>query len=320
MVTELSSNWKKLQSILKNEAPIIDSKKRTDISTDRLNNSLAKRRRLNTNVQRSTISKKPTSATKMNSKLDEELDETELIKSYPNPPSVASLNSWAKANDISSSDLVEAYGDILEKKNVTYPDVINEGLREKVEIGKYVGVDCEMVGVGKRDMSVLARISIVNFHGIQVYDSYVKPREFVTNWRSDVSGITPKKMMHAREFTEVQANVAAIIKNRIVVGHALWNDFRVLELTHPKKDTRDTSLFAGFRQISHSNSPSLKVLAKKVLGLDIQSGQHSSIEDARATMFIFRRYKAAFDAEHIQRYPNKSLASSSSRTKKKKRK
>ena len=36
----------------------------------------------------------------------------------------------------------------------------------------------------------------------------------------------------------------------------------------------------------------LKVLAKRELGLDIQSGEHSSVDDARAALYLY--HKAPF--------------------------
>jgi RNA exonuclease 4 len=198
-------------------------------------------------------------------------------------------------------------------------DKINGGLSTDVEVGKYVGIDCEMVGVGgDEDRSVLARVSLVNFHGTQVYDSFVRPKEFVTDWRTHVSGISPKDMATARSFEGVQADVAAILKDRIIVGHAIKNDLEAMMLGHPKKDIRDTSKFSGFRKYSAGKTPSLKKLAREVLGVDIQGGEHSSIEDARATMLLFRRHKSAFDVEHAARFPTHAPGSSTRPKKKKK--
>jgi len=64
----------------------------------------------------------------------------------------------------------------------------------------------------------------------------------------------------------------------------------------------------------------LKKLAKEILGVDIQGGEHSSIEDARATMLLFRRHKSAFDIEHALRFPTHAPGSSSKPKKKKKAK
>jgi len=60
---------------------------------------------------------------------------------------------------------------------------------------KVVGMDCEMVGVGEEGTdSVLARVSIVNQYGEPIYDSYVAPKEKVTDYRTYVSGIRPSHL------------------------------------------------------------------------------------------------------------------------------
>ncbi|KAH8593431.1 ribonuclease H-like domain-containing protein, partial [Bisporella sp. PMI_857] len=316
MAPELSSNWKKLQEKLKEESKASKDKKRKAIPTERQLNSIAKKRRLEGNPEGTRPLAKPR-VKKMGNTIAapvaKELDTA-------NAPS-ASLALWAEDNDISAKDLAAAYGDSLKDTTVqgAQADKVNSGLFQDVDIGKYVGIDCEMVGVGgEEDRSVLARVSIVNFHGTQVYDSFVKPREYVTDWRTHVSGVSPKNMATARTFDEVQEDVAKILKDRIVVGHAVRNDLEALMLGHPKKDIRDTSRFSGFRKYSAGKTPSLKKLAKEVLGVEIQDGQHSSIEDARATMLLFRRYKSAFDMEHAKQFPTYPPGSSANSKKKKK--
>lgn len=167
----------------------------------------------------------------------------------------------------------------------------------KQEIGKYLAIDCEFVGVGPGgEQSELARVSIVNFHGHIIYDEFVKPRERVTDWRTFVSGIRPSDMHKAIPFKQAQNDVAKILKDRILVGHAVHHDLEALYLTHPKRDIRDTSMHLPFKQkYSRGKTPSLKKLALEILGLDIQSGEHSSVEDARATMLIFKSDKKGFE-------------------------
>ena len=317
MAPELSSNWKRLQATLKKESKTREEKKRNAFPTERQQNTLAKRRRLEGRPVQPSL-KKITSKKMggmMSSQAVKAEDATETAPS-------ASLALWAEDNDISARDLAEAYGGSMKDTSVqgAQADQINGGLSKNVEIGKYVGIDCEMVGVGgDEDRSVLARVSIVNFHGIQVYDSFVRPKEFVTDWRTYVSGVSPKDMASARSFEEVQAEVSVILKERVIVGHAIKNDLEAMMLGHPKKDIRDTSKFSGFRKYSAGKTPSLKKLAKEVLGVDIQGGEHSSIEDARATMLLFRRHKSAFDVENATRFPTQA-PESSTRPKKKKRK
>lgn len=53
-----------------------------------------------------------------------------------------------------------------------------------------MALDCEMVGVGPMGVeSTLARVSIVNYHGVTVLDRFVRPREKVTDYRTWVSGV-----------------------------------------------------------------------------------------------------------------------------------
>lgn len=316
MAPELSSNWKRLQATLKKESNDSSERKRKPVPTERQQNTNAKRRRLEGKPVQAPVKK--IARRKMGGMMSSQ--DAELKDASQTAPS-ASLALWAEDNDISAKDLAEAYGGSTKDTTIqgAEADEINGGLSADVEIGKYVGVDCEMVGVGgEEDRSVLARVSIVNFHGTQVYDSFVRPKEFVTDWRTHVSGVSSKDMATARSFEEVQADVAAILQDRIAVGHAIRNDLEALILSHPKKDIRDTSKFSGFRKYSAGKTPSLKKLAKEVLGVDIQGGEHSSIEDARATMLLFRRHKSAFDVEHAAKFPTHAPGSSG-RPKKKKR-
>jgi len=109
-----------------------------------------------------------------------------------------------------------------------------------------MAIDCEMVGVGPNGAeSSVARVSIVNWHGAVVLDVYVKQRERVVDYRTKYSGIRAEHMLNgtaaacvrdlaltiialAKSFDEVQKQVADLIKDRILVGHAVHNDLKVL--------------------------------------------------------------------------------------------
>jgi RNA exonuclease 4 len=49
-------------------------------------------------------------------------------------------------------------------------------------------------------------------------------------------------------------------------------------------------------------TPSLKGLVEKLLGVEIQTGRHDSVEDARATMALFRLEKESFEREVAKIY------------------
>ncbi|XP_059171798.1 uncharacterized protein LOC131952887 isoform X2 [Physella acuta] len=161
-----------------------------------------------------------------------------------------------------------------------------------------VAMDCEMVGVGPRgEDSILARVSIVNHFGVCLYDTFVLPREKVTDYRTFVSGVTPENLATGEEFTIVQKKVSDIIKGRILVGHALRHDLQVLFLTHPHKMIRDTSKYKPFRDLFKGKIPSLKKLTEKLLNVTIQEGEHSSIQDAQATMRLYTMHRQKWEKE-----------------------
>lgn len=93
-----------------------------------------------------------------------------------------------------------------------------------------------MVGVAPNGRAnMLARVSIVNEKGEIIMDKYVKPTQPVMDYRTKFSGITPTHLEHAHNFADVQAEVSRIKFNRILVGHAIHNDLRVLKMEHPKR-------------------------------------------------------------------------------------
>jgi hypothetical protein len=67
--------------------------------------------------------------------------------------------------------------------------MLKEKIQEEIK-SKYVALDCEMVGLGEGGkQSALARCSIVNFDGEKLYDEFVRPPGFVTDFRTQWSGV-----------------------------------------------------------------------------------------------------------------------------------
>ncbi len=306
---DLSSNWKKLQATLQGDTSRPPKRKANEHALQPQSNGIKRVRTklVSTpeaeNAGRVTIKKQRSKPRDMGFGSSKE--------SALSTKSSASLTLWAENNDISAKDLAQAYGTSI--KSTSLPSLsdtaldnakINEGLSSTAEAGKYIAIDCEMVGVGPdpEKESALARVSIVNYHGHQIYDSFVLPKEPVTDYRTFVSGITSQLLRSARTLEIVQADVAQLLDGRILVGHAIRKDLDMLLLGHPKRDIRDTSRYPPFRQYAAGRTPGLKKLAKEILGIDIQSGEHSSVEDARATMLLYRKEKDGFEADHAKKW------------------
>ncbi|KAM9271596.1 RNA exonuclease 4 [Morus bassanus] len=170
-----------------------------------------------------------------------------------------------------------------------------------------IAMDCEMVGVGpKGEDSIVARVSLVNQFGKCIYDKYVKPTEKVTDYRTAVSGISPENINTGEDFKTVQKEVADILNGRILVGHALHNDLKVLFLDHPKKKIRDTQRYKPFRQRVKNARPSLKLLCERLLNVQVQTSEHCSIQDAQAAMRLYTLEKKKWEAAVKNKSNNKN--------------
>ncbi|CAI2722606.1 unnamed protein product [Schistosoma spindalis] len=166
-----------------------------------------------------------------------------------------------------------------------------------------IALDCEMVGVGLKNSNALGRISIVDYEGEVLCDVIVKPEEEICDYRTTWSGIREEDMSRAMPYSYVRELVEKVIHNRIVVGHMLKNDFSVLNMKHPPHLVRDTcrvpypKLLAGFPT---KPAVGLRALTLRLFGINIQDAEHCSIEDARASMAIYRLVKDIWEADLLK--------------------
>ncbi|CCI48773.1 unnamed protein product [Albugo candida] len=188
----------------------------------------------------------------------------------------------------------------------TATKLLQKELKKESMIAKWIkksdilAMDCEMVGVGTDGrQDALARCSIIDFDGNVLFDRTVSPVEKVTDYRTRVSGIRPRSFKNAISFSQCLKEVGALLKDKIVVGHALKNDFQALMLSHPKRQTRDTARYRPYMRYRKNGTKllprSLKTLAAEFLKRSIQEGEHDSVEDARAALELYKRQQ--FDWE-----------------------
>lgn len=177
----------------------------------------------------------------------------------------------------------------------------NNALRTSIPFLKHtkiVALDCEMVGVGEKKSSALARCTIVSYNGDVVYDSYINPGQRVTDYRTRWSGIRPWHLKSAIPLEVACNDIKKLLTSKIVVGHDLSNDFHVLGFSHPPHERRDTAKYKNLRRLAGLTcQPSLRVLAHRLLGRRIQRGSHCSLEDARAAMDVYKLIEEEWEGE-----------------------
>ena len=144
---------------------------------------------------------------------------------------------------------------------------------------------------------MLARVSLVDYDGRIVYDAYVKPREEVIDYRLSITGLTKEILSRRGEpFKNVQSRVKEFLRNKVVVGHAIHHDFEALGMERPEEYlVRDTCLFPPLRPPKRKSTPSLRLLAEYWLEKVVQAESHSSVEDARTAMSLYKRFQADWD-------------------------
>lgn len=175
-----------------------------------------------------------------------------------------------------------------------------------------VAIDCEMVGVAgpgydPRDRSTisnaLCRVSIVLFSddgSLRVgLDTWVDVQEEIVDFRTAVTGIDEQTYARKKKkvpFANARAKVLSLISRKIVVGHAVWNDFEVLSISHPWDLVRDTALYAGLRPMWRRGlMPSLQLLARHWLQEEVQLGVHDSVEDAAVALRLYKMHEEEWE-------------------------
>ena len=186
-------------------------------------------------------------------------------------------------------------------------------VRRLIPKEKLIALDCEMVGVGPGGrISALARCSIVDYDCNVLYDAYIKPELEIHSYRTPWSGIRKHHMDDAIPFTEAQQLIASMLKGKILIGHSLRFDLCVLKLGHPQNDIRDTSMYRGLRELSGmtfsaGQHPGLKKLTKVLFGHSIQTGEHCSVEDAKATMNLYKLVEKQWEEERMATFSDRDF-------------
>ncbi|KAL7535710.1 hypothetical protein ACHAWF_005240 [Thalassiosira exigua] len=215
---------------------------------------------------------------------------------------------FPRINDLLSEHAARARLDEERAKRKAVDDVLPPS-----ETGRYVAVDCEMVGVGSDGRrSALARASAVDWDGNVLLDAFVRVPERVTDFRTRVSGVRPKDIDARNEGAmdpdEARDAVGKLLEGRVLVGHALKNDLAALMLSHPRSEVRDTARYKPFMRATGRSGGKLRPrklrdLVREHVGKRIQEeGQaHCSVDDARANMELFRCVRAPWEKELTQK-------------------
>lgn len=246
-----------------------------------------------------------------------------LLSSSTLSPCEVSLYSDFPRNTQLQTNRAE-YFQTMSVRSESYKRVRESLRRERVsarEGERVFAIDCEMVQTNRG--SELARVTVLadregwytgvsstenvfddgDDDSVVVLDTFVRPSLPVTDYKTQWSGITAESLAGVTvSLLQVQVALLGLISaEAIVVGHSLDSDLQALRLVHGR--TVDTACLyphpRGF-PLRHK----LKLLAKEILGLDIQTQHnrnkrganskntpigHDSVEDARTALKLVIR-------------------------------
>lgn len=105
------------------------------------------------------------------------------------------------------------------------------------------------------------------------------PEAKITDYLTRHSGIRPEHLKRPDVITleDARERLKVLLKDRVLVGHALWNDMEVLGISHPRERIRDTARLRSLK--TGKGLRKLRDIAFELLGMEIQSGKggHDSV-------------------------------------------
>ncbi len=160
----------------------------------------------------------------------------------------------------------------------------------------------------------LGRVSVLRIggedEGIPFIDDYITINEPIVDYVTQYSGfeegdLDPRRSKHALVSLKIAYKKLWLLLNLgcIFVGHGLGNDFREINMHVPEEQINDTVDL--FLHRDNQRRLRLAVLAEHLLGEEVQTGNHDSIEDARTALRIWRKYQEFEEAGIVERMINR---------------
>lgn len=174
----------------------------------------------------------------------------------------------------------------------------------------FLAIDCEMIQTRKSN-NFPARFSIVGYYGKQLLNVFIEPDSNVVNWRTSKSGMSlevyeragdEEKVVELWEAVDMIEELLAKY-HAILVGHNIISDLRALGINDMPEDSYlDTQKLGRYKNECGGNWLKRLVEAYFNVRIQYQSSGHDPLEDARASMMLFRTFQREFHAVNELEY------------------
>ena len=160
----------------------------------------------------------------------------------------------------------------------------------------------EMVGQKMRHTLLLASVAILNYEGEILLNTRVTPTKKVWRYHPSITGFTARSLRNQRKEAEVKREIKELVRDRILVGHDLSSDLKVLEIDlNQLCGIRDLSTSLVLKEIMGTDKPRLKLadVAEKLLNQTLRTTIdkdgtmtnvcHSALEDVLVISSIYKK-------------------------------
>lgn len=183
----------------------------------------------------------------------------------------------------------------------------------------YFVLNCELVSIG-HDSSAVARVTMINWDGEVVLDTFVQVPVPVTDFRD--TGISPELISssnrHAMSFAKVRLTVHQILKGKILIGYNLQEHLTALGLSHPHSDIRDAVRFKMFQYEEIDGVTGQRIVVRRSL-LDLSceflNREHdyenevflSPIESCTVSLDLYKRFRQQWESYLVHEAHQKAI-------------
>lgn len=173
----------------------------------------------------------------------------------------------------------------------------------------YVVIDIESTGLDKNTDEVI-QLSGIKYHNdkqIEQFDTLVHPKQQVSGFISNLTGISSQMLENTPEFHEVASNYRAFIGNYPIIGHNIISfDIPFLEekgMTFSDNRLIDTFQLAKVKKLP-TEKFSLPILKKY---FDVHNRSHNSLNDCKTTAVVYQHLATDDLASELVKKHHKSI-------------
>ena len=168
-------------------------------------------------------------------------------------------------------------------------------------------LDCEFVaghkelqGSKMKGTQLLASVAIMDYYGRVILDTRVTPSKTIRDYCFRITGFRPRDLINQRREEELVPEIHQLVKGRILIGHDLTSDLKVLRINVDElAGIRDLSTAPTLFKLIPTSNPrlSLKVVSEQILNKPLRTTKvvigkkvpdpHSALEDVQAIRAVY---------------------------------